>query len=254
MKLGIFSLPHVLVAQGRQRNVEKVWCTCRVVVLFIRPTACLTFLLPSQSSDLKVPKIVRIARLPIRAAILISYVPTHLQPGCMAARNAKRWISTILRKDKGLWIVYAEDNSGGLNRLLKNTYGISQLTEHQRSQSFIVRAKLYCKRLPIQNKLPPYCFWYVRIRSGSKWPMIGPRPCAYARADFDRVFSSQSYDISISTSTRGTNLSVFLVLICLCLCRPSFHLLTHVLVLICLCLCARETVYVFGPLSCNCSK
>ena len=79
--------------------------------------------------------------------------------------NAKRWISTILRKDKGLWIVYTEDNSGGLNRLLNNIYGISQLTEHQRSQSFIVRAKLYCKRLPIQNKRPPYCFWYVRIRS-----------------------------------------------------------------------------------------
>ena len=131
----------------------------------------------------------------------------------MAALNAKRWISTILRKDKGLWLVYAEDNSGGLNRLLNNTYGISQLTEHLRSQSFIVRAKLYCKRLPIQNKRPPYCFWYVSIRSGSKWPMIGPRPCAYARSYVDPVFCSQSYDISISTSARRTNLSVFLVLL-----------------------------------------
>ena len=47
------------------------------------------------------------------------------------------------------------------------------------------------------------------MRSGSKWPMIGPLPCAYAGAYVDPVFTSQSYDIS--TSTR-TNLSVFLVL------------------------------------------
>ena len=42
--------------------------------------------------------------------------------------------------------------------------------------------------------------------------MIGPRPCAYACAYVDPVFTSQSYDISISISTRRTNLSVFLVL------------------------------------------
>ena len=42
--------------------------------------------------------------------------------------------------------------------------------------------------------------------------MIGPRPCSYACAYVDPVFTSQSYDISISTSTRRTNLSVFLVL------------------------------------------
>jgi len=41
--------------------------------------------------------------------------------------------------------------------------------------------------------------------------MIGPRPCVYACAYVDPVFTSQSYDISISTSTRRTNLSVFLV-------------------------------------------
>ena len=40
--------------------------------------------------------------------------------------------------------------------------------------------------------------------------MIGPRPCTYACAYVDSVFTSQSYDISIST--RRTNLSVFLVL------------------------------------------
>ena len=68
---------------------------------------------------------------------------------------------------------------------------------------------------PMINKWtfrPPYCFWYVRMRSGSKWPMIGPWPCSYACAYIDPVFTSQSYDISISTSTRRTNLSVFLVL------------------------------------------
>ena len=49
------------------------------------------------------------------------------------------------------------------------------------------------------------------MRSGSKWPMIGPLPCAYACAYVDPVFTSQSYDISISTSTR-TNLFVYTVL------------------------------------------
>ena len=48
------------------------------------------------------------------------------------------------------------------------------------------------------------------MRSGSKWPMIRPRPCA--RAYVDPVFTSQNYDINTSTSTRRTNLSVFLVL------------------------------------------
>ena len=41
--------------------------------------------------------------------------------------------------------------------------------------------------------------------------MIGPRPCAYACAYVDPVFTSQSYDISIITSTR-TNLFVYTVL------------------------------------------
>ena len=47
---------------------------------------------------------------------------------------------------------------------------------------------------------------------GSQWPMIGPRPCAYACAYVDPVFTNQSYQINISTSTRRTNLYVFLVL------------------------------------------
>ena len=60
---------------------------------------------------------------------------------------------------------------------------------------------------------PPYCFnWYVCMRSGSNWPMIGRRPCAYACAYVNPVFTSQRYNISISISTRRVNLSVFLVL------------------------------------------
>ena len=50
------------------------------------------------------------------------------------------------------------------------------------------------------------------MRSGSKRPMIGPRPCAYACVYRDPVFTSRSYDIIISTRIRRTNLSVFLVL------------------------------------------
>ena len=51
------------------------------------------------------------------------------------------------------------------------------------------------------------------MRSGSKWPMIGPRQSAYACANnVDPVFTSQSYDISITISTRRMNLSVFLML------------------------------------------
>jgi len=53
------------------------------------------------------------------------------------------------------------------------------------------------------------------MRSGSQWPMIGPRPCAYACAYVDPVFTSQSYQININTSTRRTNLYVFLVLMLL---------------------------------------
>ena len=33
------------------------------------------------------------------------------------------------------------------------------------------------------------------MRSGSNWPMIGRRPCAYACAYVNPVFTSQSYDI-----------------------------------------------------------
>ena len=46
---------HVAVAQKRQRNVQKVSPTCKVVVLLIKPIAFMKFSLPSLSSDLKVP-------------------------------------------------------------------------------------------------------------------------------------------------------------------------------------------------------
>ena len=60
--------------------------------------------------------------------------------------------------------------------------------------------------------------------------MIGPRPCAYARAYVDPVFTSQSYDINISTSTKRTNLSIFIVLMRMLM--SSFHLFTDVLALV----------------------
>ena len=34
---------------------KKAWCTCKVVVLLIKPIVFLTFSLPSASVDLKVP-------------------------------------------------------------------------------------------------------------------------------------------------------------------------------------------------------
>ena len=79
------------------------------------------------------------------------------------------------------------------------------------------------------------------MRSGSKWPMISPRRCAYACAYVDPVFTCQSYDISVSTSTRRTNLSVFLVLmLMLMLMSTQFSLAIHMCLCLCLCLCASE--------------
>ena len=69
-------------------------------------------------------KIVRIERLPVRATILVSYVPRGRVSGFIAVgggrrelprslrliqngrREAKRSISTILQKNRGLWTVY----------------------------------------------------------------------------------------------------------------------------------------------------
>ena len=65
------------------------------------------------------------------------------------------------------------------------------------------------------NALSAILLLICSLRSGSKWPMIGPQPYAYACAYVDPVFTSQSYNISMSTSTKKTNLSVFLVLMLL---------------------------------------
>ena len=46
---------HVVVVRWRQKMNKKVCCTCIVVVLFIKPTAFLTFLLPSPLSLPKLP-------------------------------------------------------------------------------------------------------------------------------------------------------------------------------------------------------
>ena len=90
-------------------------------------------------------------------------------------------------------------------------------------------------------------FSYVRMRSWSKWPMIGPRPCAHPCTYVDPVLTSQSYDISISTSTNN-ELVPFFVCLCLCLCRPS---LTCLHMWLCLCLCASsesQTLALTSPL------
>ena len=46
---------HVVVVQGRQRNVQKSVMHVKIVVLVVKPFPFLTFLLPSPSSDFKVP-------------------------------------------------------------------------------------------------------------------------------------------------------------------------------------------------------
>ena len=78
------------------------------------------------------------------------------------------------------------------------------------------------------------------MRSGSKSRMIGPRPCAYACAYVDPVFTSQSYDVSKNTSTRRTNLSVFLALMLLVLMLMSTQLS---LPYTCACAFAYDYVY-----------
>ena len=42
---------------------KKAWCTCKVVVLLIKPIVFVTFSLPSASLDLKVPIVFRDATL-----------------------------------------------------------------------------------------------------------------------------------------------------------------------------------------------
>ena len=77
------------------------------------------------------------------------------------------------------------------------------------------------------------------MRSGSKSPMIGPQPCAYACVYRDLVFTSQSYDISKNTSTRRANLSVFLALMLL-----KLMLMSTQFSLPYTCACAYDYAYV----------
>ena len=97
---------------------------------------------------------------------------------------------------------------------------------------------------PMINKMADdIAFHMFAWGRGSKWPMIGPRPCSYACAYIDPVFTGQSYDISISTSTTWTNLSISLVLMLMLMSTQFSLAYTHVLGCLCfkcLCLCASE--------------
>ena len=77
------------------------------------------------------------------------------------------------------------------------------------------------------------------IRSGSKWPMIGSRPCAYSCAYVDPVFRSQTYDLSIKHKNKKNDLVRFLVLMLNAFVDPVFTCL-HMCLCLCLCLCASE--------------
>ena len=67
--------------------------------------------------------------------------------------------------------------------------------------------------------------------------MIGPRPCAYACAYVDPVFTSQSYDINTSTSKNElvrfsfSYAHAYVAVVFTCL---------HMCFCVCLCLCASE--------------
>ena len=76
------------------------------------------------------------------------------------------------------------------------------------------------------------------MRSGSKWPTTGPRPCAYACAYVDPVFTSQSYDMGISTSTKN-ELVRFSCAYAYAYVDPVFTCL-HMCLCSCLCLWASE--------------
>ena len=83
--------------------------------------------------------------------------------------------------------------------------------------------------------------------------MIGPRPCAYACAYVNPVFTSQSYDLSIKHKNKKNNLVRFLVLMLMLMSTqfslaytcdyayvdPVFTCL-HMCLCLCLCLCASE--------------
>ena len=61
--------------------------------------------------------------------------------------------------------------------------------------------------------------------------MIGPRPCAYACAYVDPVFTSQNHDIIKHKCKKNTNLPVFSSSCTYAYVDPVFICFTHVLVL-----------------------
>ena len=73
------------------------------------------------------------------------------------------------------------------------------------------------------------------MRSGSKSPMIGPQPCAYACVYRDPVFTSQSYDISVSRTQEERTCPFFF---CLMLMSTQFSP-----AYICACACACDYAY-----------
>ena len=87
------------------------------------------------------------------------------------------------------------------------------------------------------NALSAILLLICSLRSGSKWPMIGPQPCAYACAYVDPVFTSQSYNISMSTSTKKNELVRFSCSYAYAHVDPVF---TGLHMCLCLCLCTSE--------------
>ena len=87
---------------------KKAWCTCKIVVLLIKPIAFVAFPLPSPSSDLKVPYITtapppNLTRLLHNTASYAGYATVHTLT-CYLEYN---WFSQYwqkAKKQKGQWL------------------------------------------------------------------------------------------------------------------------------------------------------
>ena len=89
-----------------QRNVQKAWCTCKGVVLLIRPIIFLTFSLPSASLDLKVPNNKSIRMLIFNSYLFfalrkLSSSPCRRHLPCLC-HSQQLNISQLLKKRVGL--------------------------------------------------------------------------------------------------------------------------------------------------------
>ena len=65
--------------------------------------------------------------------------------------------------------------------------------------------------------------------------MIGPRPCAYAYANANPIFTSQSYDLSIKHKNKENNLVRFFWAYACAYVDPVFTCLHIVLMLMLMC-------------------